>query len=282
VNHAGAPYQGAAFCLLTRHGKERVIAPMFGDALGAEVRLVDTFDTDTLGTFTRDVPRPGTQLDAARRKARLGIELSGIPLGLASEGAFVPGPFGLYTTDIELVVLVDLARGLEIVGRASAPGRHALARVARRADLESGARGLGFPEHGLVVRPTSENDPRMVKGITSWDALEAAFEHAHRLSPSGLVVLENDLRAHLHPSRMTNIAAAAADLVARMGSPCPSCGAPGFGRTGAVPGLPCGDCGEPTGQRRASQLGCVACPHTEERDLVHGVADPARCEVCNP
>lgn len=194
----------------------------------------------------------------------------------------MPGPFGLYSTNIELVVLVDLARGLEIVGRASAPGRHSLARVTQRADLESGARGLGFPEHGLVVRPTSENDPRMVKGITSWEALDAAFAHALRLSPSGLVVLENDLRAHLHPTRMTNIAAAAADLVARMGSPCPSCDAPGFGAASAVLGLPCGDCGEPTLQRRAIRFGCVACSHTEERDLVHGMADPGRCELCNP
>ena len=36
--------------------------------------------------------RAGTQIEAARKKARLGMELAGLPLGLASEGAFGPDP----------------------------------------------------------------------------------------------------------------------------------------------------------------------------------------------
>jgi len=34
----------------------------------------------------------GTQLEAARRKARIGMELSGSLFGLASEGALGPNP----------------------------------------------------------------------------------------------------------------------------------------------------------------------------------------------
>lgn len=78
------------------------------------------FDTDSLGTFTREVPREGSQLEAAREKARAGIDRSGLPFGLGSEGAFGPGPLGLSSVNLELVVLLDTRRGIEIVGRSRA------------------------------------------------------------------------------------------------------------------------------------------------------------------
>ena len=66
------------------------------------------YDTDQLGTFTRDIPRPGSQLEAARRKARMGMSLSGLPVGLASEGSFAPDPFtGMFTWNVEMLVLID-------------------------------------------------------------------------------------------------------------------------------------------------------------------------------
>ncbi len=68
---------GQTIVLLTRHGKERVMAPTLESALGCRIEVVDGFDTDQLGTFTREIPRAGTQLEAARRKARIGMELSG-------------------------------------------------------------------------------------------------------------------------------------------------------------------------------------------------------------
>ena len=86
------PYSGRRVALLTQHGKEGVIAPVLDAALGCRVERVNGFDTDLIGTFTRDIPRTGTQVEAARRKARIGMELSGLPRGLASEGAFGPDP----------------------------------------------------------------------------------------------------------------------------------------------------------------------------------------------
>jgi hypothetical protein len=74
------PYSGRRVALLTQHGKERVIAPVLDAALGCRVERVNGFDTDLIGTFTRDIPRTGTQVEAARRKARIGMELSGLPL----------------------------------------------------------------------------------------------------------------------------------------------------------------------------------------------------------
>jgi len=46
--------------------------------LGCRVAHVSGFDTDQLGTFTRNIPRAGIQLEAARKKACLGMELAGL------------------------------------------------------------------------------------------------------------------------------------------------------------------------------------------------------------
>ena len=79
-------YLGRRAAFLTQHGKERVVAPTLEAALGCKVSLVTGYDTDLLGTFTRDIARAGSQIEAARKKARIGMELAGLPLGLASEG----------------------------------------------------------------------------------------------------------------------------------------------------------------------------------------------------
>jgi hypothetical protein len=285
-------YRGARIALLTQHGKERVLAPLFASGLGAQLVVAEGFDTDTLGTFTREVDRAGTQLEAARRKAEIAIELSGADIGLGSEGAFVPGPFGLGSWNIEALVLVDRARGIEIIGRAGAAGRHLHGSVATLAELVAFATRAGFPEHGLVLRPNDERDPRVVKGINTQAALEKAFEKAHeqgheqavRHATGGVVFVESELRAHLNPTRMASIGEAGRDLVARMKCACPACGLPGFGAIGQVPGLPCRDCGAPTRQPVAEEFGCVRCEHREERPLRDAAesADPSVCDYCNP
>jgi hypothetical protein len=277
-------YRGARIALLTQHGKERVLAPLFASGLGAQLVVAEGFDTDTLGTFTREVDRAGTQLEAARRKAEIAIELSGADIGLGSEGAFVPGPFGLGSWNIEALVLVDRARGIEIIGRAGAAGRHLHGSVATLAELVAFAARAGFPEHGLVLRPNDERDPRVVKGINTQAALETAFEKAVRHATRGVVFVESELRAHLNPTRMASIGESGRDLVARMKCACPACGVPGFGAIGQVPGLPCRDCGAPTRQPVAEEFGCVRCEHREERPLRDAAesADPAVCDYCNP
>ena len=97
-----AIYRGSSVALLTQHGKEKVVAPLLAAAIGCDVVLVTGFDTDQLGTFTRDIPRSGTQIEAARKKARIGMGLASLPLGLASEGSFGPDPFtGMFSLNVE-------------------------------------------------------------------------------------------------------------------------------------------------------------------------------------
>jgi hypothetical protein len=278
------PYSGRRVALLTQHGKQRVIAPMLDAALGCRVEWVSGFDTDTLGTFARDIPRAGTQVEAARRKARIGMELSGLPLGLASEGAFGPDPMaGLFPWNVELLVFIDDERGIEVTGMAQQATRFAHLLTDDWEQAAQFARQAGFPEHHLVVRPQGQDDPRIEKGLAGWTALEAAFNQARGEAENGRVFLENDLRAHAHPTRMDVIRLAAEDLATKLNSLCPACGAPGFWGVERLRGLPCADCGAPTREIRADIHGCPRCDHRETRERA-GVehADPGRCDYCNP
>lgn len=280
---SGDDYAGRRFSLLTQHGKERVVVPLFRESFGVDVELAGGFDTDTLGTFTRDVARPGSQLDAARKKAQKGMEILGVPYGIASEGSFGPDPFGLFPWNVELVILVDYARGIEIVGRAQGPGQHQHDHVLTHEGLAAFAEQAGFPEHGLVVRADGPDDPRIWKGLKDRATLEGAFAEALGQSKTGKVFVESDLRAHMNPTRMALIRQATEDLIRRMKSGCPRCHSPGFWVVERIAGLPCRDCGSPTNDARAERWACVADDHAEVRDLdTARFADPCRCNECNP
>ncbi len=270
--------------MLTQHGKEHVIGSVLGPALGCRIERVSGYDTDLLGTFTRDILRAGTQIEAARKKARLGMELAGLPLGLASEGSFGPDPMiGMLPWNVEFLLWIDDVRGLEVVGTAQGKAIFAHLQVQDWAAVAVFARQWGFPEHQLVVRPEGESDSRIRKGISSWADLEDAFTWALGQSPSGRVFIETDVRAHANPTRLAIIRLAAEDLASKLRCLCPGCGAPGFWIVERVPGLPCEDCGAPTREPQADVLGCVKCPHRATRQRTdRNTAAPDRCDYCNP
>lgn len=279
-----ASYRDRTVALLTQHGKENVIGSVLEAALGCRVQRVGGYDTDLLGTFTRDIPRAGTQIEAARKKARIGMELSGLPLGLASEGAFGPDPFtGLFPWNVEFLIYVDDLLGIEVVGVAQGKAMSAHRLAEDWAAVEAFARAADFPSHQLVLRPEGQDDPRIRKGIADWSTLETAYAWAARQSGSGRVFLEVDTRAHANPTRMDNIRLAAEDLAKKLLSLCPACGLPGFWIVEHVAGLPCSDCGAPTREISAEVQGCVKCSHRLTRERTEpAYADPGHCDYCNP
>ena len=275
-------YHKAHFALLTLHQKERAIAPVLERAFEATLEVISSFDTDTLGTFTREIPRRGTQLEAARSKARLCISQSGCALGLGSEGAFSAGPFGLGSTNTELIVLLDDNRGLEVIGQAAAPGHHHHGVASGWEELEHHLSTISFPSHGVTLRPDDENAPRVTKALDSWEGARAAFRLTMAISTRGLVFFESELRAHLNPTRMQTIAAAAEDLVSRLATTCPRCACPGFGPAGVTRGLPCEDCGAPTNAVRSRDSACPACLHRRSDPVAEPAASARWCPHCNP
>ncbi len=277
-------YLGAVVALLTQHGKEEIVAPLLEEALGCRVTRVTGYDTDLLGTFTREIPRPGSQLDAARTKARIGMELSGLSIGLASEGAFGPDPFtGMFAWNREMLVWIDDELGIEVTGTASGKTNYAHRLAASWEDAENFARAAGFPGHWLVVRPEHEEDPRIRKGLHDWGGLREAFDAASGETSSGRVFIETDMRAHANPMRRETIEAATRDLVHNLASRCPICDVPGFHMAERISGLPCEECGTPTRETRAEIHRCVKCGHQDTVGLAVPKAAPAgRCERCNP
>lgn len=270
--------------LPTLHGKHALIAPVLEAATGCTVLHVADIDTDRLGSFTRLVPRAGSQLQAARAKARAGLAHTGLQLAVASEGAFVPDPFaGVVLWDIEIVLLLDEARQQEIVGMAQGPARAGQATVRDAQQLLQKAAEWGFPEHQLCVRPDHSEDPRVQQGLASTSALLQAFAQAQQQSRQGAVFVESDLRAHCNPTRQALIQRAAQDLCSKMLSACPACGSPGFSMTGHRAGRPCRGCGAPTREPVASRWSCAVCQHTQERTEGFAAwAEPGRCDHCNP
>ncbi|SFN21707.1 DUF6671 family protein [Dokdonella immobilis] len=284
VRSPASAYAGRRMVLLTRHGKQAQIGPLLEAAIACTVEVNEQFDTDRLGTFTREVARAGSQLEAARHKARLALELGDCAFGLGSEGAFFSDPVsGLLPWNRELVVLVDAERRIEVCGVAHGPAWNSHRQTGDWDELLAFAEAAGFPDQQLVLRPLDAARAGLRKGIGDCGTLAAAFQWAVSQSPSAMVLAETDLRAHCSPRRRQRIAEAATDLARRLRSLCPRCAAPGFWLGEKRPGLPCAWCGEPTELAVAEIEACVRCAHRVERAAAGAAeADPAHCRVCNP
>ncbi|MCP9823998.1 DUF6671 family protein [Synechococcus sp. EJ6-Ellesmere] len=282
-------YFGARAALATMHGKERAFARPFGALLGLELELPAGLDTDQLGSFDGRVPRTGGPEQACRRKAQLGMERLGLPLGLASEGSFGAHPsLPFLAAGLELMVFLDQERSLEIWERLIARRTNFDHRSATAlAELEGWPQRVGFPAHGLIVRPeqpcTGAQD-LLFKDLADQQQLAGAIGAAAAGSSNGRALLETDMRAHRNPTRMACLRTLAARLARRISTPCLACGAPGWGRVEVVPGLPCGWCSRPTSLARAERFGCVSCSHSEVRPRPDGLAEaePQHCPLCNP
>lgn len=276
-------YTGQSVAFLTQHGKESLVKPMLEPVLGCTIVRTEGFDTDQLGTFSGEINRPGGQLQTARQKARIGMDLSGYPIGMASEGAFVPDPYGgLMPWNIEVLIWLDDQHQLEVVGMAQGPARSHHRALRSLPELEKFALEAGFPEHHLILRPQNESDLRVRKGIGDWQALKKAFAACQQESDNTLVYAENDLRAFSNPTRQTMIQQATADLLKKLQSRCPQCTMPGFAVTSHSAGLPCRLCGQATRLARSYTWRCTVCDHSLEQSVEATHAEPARCDVCNP
>lgn len=271
------PYEGRRASLATRHGKERAIAPAFAALTGLTLAVPPDLDTDALGTFTGEVPRPAPMAETARMKARMGMEATGLTLGIASEGSFGPHPaIPFMAAAREVLVFIDDAQGIEIVEtELSEDTNFAALDLGPDADIDAFLARIGFPAHAVVLRAGSG----IIKGIASREALAQAIGGA--ASPARI---ETDMRAHLNPTRMAMIARLAERLARRIATPCPACAAPGFGVTRVEPGLPCEDCGMPTSLLRSLVSACARCGQEARGPRADGrlTARPSECPNCNP
>ena len=101
-------FDGRKIVIATMHEKEKIIGPLLENTFGMIPVLAKHFNTDLYGTFSGDIQRQGSQLEAARRKAIAALTLMDADLVVASEGSFGPHPsVPFFQSNLELIVLID-------------------------------------------------------------------------------------------------------------------------------------------------------------------------------
>ena len=270
--------------IATMHQKEKAIAPLLEQALGIKTVVPANFNTDTFGTFTREIKRPGTQIEAARLKAEKALHLTNETLAFASEGTFGPHPDLAYLPcNREIVLLLDKVNNLEIIGQElSTETNYSHKIINTLEDAFSFASKVGFPEHGLLVRKDTSAQ-KIIKGITTEKDLVEAVEAALAKSSNGIQI-ETDMRAMYNPTRMKNIEKATRNLIKKLQQLCPNCSYPGFDVAQYKKGLPCAICHLPTALTLAEIYQCKNCNFRQEVLFPNSMekADPAQCMYCNP
>ena len=275
----------ARVALGTMHAKERALAPAFA-RLSVSLIVPDRLDTDRFGTFNAETPRAGSMEEAARAKAIAAIKATGLPAGLASEGAYGPHPaIPFLAAGLEILLWRDAETGREIIERLG-DDRPTYDHVEVE-DIDQTAPLLtrvGFPDTALIVSAVGAEGRPVAKGLTGMPALAAAIAAACRASPTGKAMVQTDMRAHMNPRRMAMIARMGRQMADRLACRCDACGAPGWGRLGTVPGLPCSWCGGPILLIAHELHGCTGCGTTRPVPRPDGrtEADPGECPACNP
>jgi len=279
-------FRGRKLVIATKHRKERVIAPLLEDFLGVETIVPRDFDTDQFGTFTGEIKRAGSQLEAARAKALAAMSNEGVDLGVSSEGVFGPHPsFPFVQSNLELVLLIDRKNGYEICGHHRTQETNMSARhVKSTKEALDFAQKIGFPEHGIIVRARENDCSEIYKDIRSEEALIGKVGEMLSRPTQKLIFLETDMRAHANPTRMMAIAKATEDLIKNMASLCPRCQTPGYIMVDFEKGLKCSICKLPTDLPLNDIYQCSVCNHREKRVVtIYGdSADAKYCQYCNP
>ena len=277
-------FAGRNLMVATMHGKESVMDPLFKQTLGVNVVTATGLNTDCFGTFSGEIARMVSPLEAARRKCEAARALTGASLVVASEGSFGAHPvMGFLAANEELWLLKDYQHDLEIKARVlSTKTNFSGQSFSEWKDVVSFALKVGFPSHALMVRASNTDMENIHKGISDWMQLERSFQYFRSHHKSAYV--ETDMRAHLNPTRMTVIRQAALELLNALLKTCPACEKPGFEVKDKIRGLPCGLCASPTNSIKSYHHFCQHCGYGEEAELPDGKTyeDPMFCDVCNP
>lgn len=276
-------FHGRKLAIATQHHKEKVIAQKVASKLGVLPFVPSGLDTDQLGTFTGEIERTLSPLEAARKKCEMAMQIAGCDLAIASEGSFGPHPALVFVPgNEELVILLDRKNTLEIVGKKRSTETNFGGRLcSTEAELMDFADKSGFPSHRLILREDKDSKATIFKGIGDKNELLEKFDWLKK--HYGKAFVETDMRALYNPARMTVIAAATDNLIEKALTNCEQCQTPGFGITDVERGLKCSMCGIPTQSVKAYILSCTKCYYTKTQPIENKTSeDPMYCDYCNP
>jgi hypothetical protein len=111
-------FAGRSIVIATKHKKQNAMAALLEKELGVTCIVPNDLDTDQLGTFSGEIERELSPMDAAKKKCTLAMELTNTDLAIASEGSFGAHPLLYFLpANDEILVLIDKKNGLEIAVR---------------------------------------------------------------------------------------------------------------------------------------------------------------------
>ncbi len=275
--------------IVTKHNKEKVIAPILREALGLHISVAVKVDTDEFGTFSGEIERPDSQYNTAKLKILKAFELyPDAEIAIASEGAFNPHPdCAFIPLNTEIVLLIDRKNQLEISAKyLSLSVSVKEETVSTMEEAWAFIEILGFPENGVIIKAgnNKNNKPYIFKDATTRSCLEAALLFFFDISVDGKITMQSDMRAHLNHVRMENIRLATVELLKIIQSVCTDCNTPGFDVKEVIKGLPCSLCNAPTRSTLSYIYECKKCKHQQEKLYPHGkkYEDAGLCDCCNP
>jgi hypothetical protein len=276
TEHNKTTFTGARLAFLTMHDKLPLVTPALAP-LGFMLELATGFDTDQLGTFSGDIARQLTPVEAALKKAWLAVELTGCRYGLGSEGSFGGGPMpGLVNWDQEILALVDRDSGQRIIASAAGPVGVGPILAQNEAELRL-ALSRDTPGQGRIIRLSCG---QFQKGLTNADEIVSLLRE-QGWQDGCMLQLQPDLRAMCCPERQQYIGKAAVQLALQLQQRCPKCQAPDFSIKQRSRGLPCLVCQTPTSQVQFEHLRCDCCGYQQTNEITEQ-ADPQYCPCCNP
>lgn len=277
-------FKGRDLFIITKHEKEKVIAPIMEKELGVKCYVDKNYDTDILGTFSGEIERKDDPITTVRNKCIDAMKKSGYDLAIASEGSFGSHPtifFG--SANEEFLIFIDTINELEIIVRELSTSTNFNAeKIDSLNTLFEFSQRVEFPSHGLILRPSINDYSIIIKGITVKEKLISSFNEL--ISNFESVYVETDMRAMFNPSRMKVIENAALKLAEKINCLCPKCSTPGFSITAAKKGLPCEICSFPTNSTLSYIYSCQKCDFSKEEKHPNGkkTEEPMYCDICNP
>lgn len=268
-------------CLIvTKHHKEKVIAPILNDRLGLKCIAVESIDTDILGTFSGEIERTESPLTTVKKKCLLGDSIQDVDFIIANEGSFGPHPFiPFLKADEEYMCLYDKNEKEFIVEKKIFLETNFSTEIINSMDhIDPILEKFKFPSHGVLIM--SKNN--LIKDVESEKIIKRHV--CEILEKEGQCEINTDMRAMKNPTRMDCISQLTNKLVDSILSTCEHCNWHGFKVKEAVEGLKCSLCNRPTKSILYHLLSCNKCLF--EKKLMYPNnkfnEDPAYCDWCNP
>lgn len=267
----------------TEHKKEQVIAPSFFDAFNCRVKSL-YINSDILGTFSGDVERKLSPIQAAKEKIKMGlIQKPDAEYLIASEGSFYPdSQVPWMPVNEELLLFYDAKQEIEIVAKAVT---REVKYVSKKIDSSNLSLELfnefDFPNHGVVIVSKDKvNKKNVIKDVNDYLELDQLIK---RLKEGrGMIQVMTDLRSHKNPTRQKNIYQAGLNLIDEIKLVCPNCQRYGQKIREHIEGLLCAQCGIPSKYIKSIERECSSCTKTWMQDLGKAPIDPMYCDWCNP